>query len=469
MFTLKDDLETLRKLILEVDQQIFELVAKRFRLVARVGDHKKQHGIPVVNLHVEKEVVSRALELSETLGLPEGFSSKLINLLIQESVLAQAGSPTNRVAYLYDVAEQVKELEAKGESVIKLDVGEPVFSTPPQVKEAASTSLLEKTRIGYSSSQGLPELRSVIAAALSQKHDRAVSAEQVLITPSGKFAVFAAIVSMISLGDRVLLPEPSWPVYENYTCLAGGRVDLIHTRLEDDWRLNMERLEEALAVKPKLLVLCTPSNPTGKIVSESDLVKICRLAEAQGTVVLSDETYSAYAFTPSTSILDVADSNFIYVDSFSKTYGLTWWHIGYVVSDIETAARMKRLLQLSVTCVPEFVQKAVLKALVMNQEDVKTFSKEMGERIELACKELINYPMSFTRPEGSMYMFPRANIEGFDSRAFTRTLLSKKKVAVVPGEAFGAYPEHFMLSLGTSKRDIKEGVKRIGALLEEWL
>lgn len=469
MFTLKGDLETLRKLILEVDQQIFELAAKRFRLVARVSDHKKKQGLPVVNFHVEKEVVSRALELGETLDLPEGFSSKLINLLIQESVLAQAGNSTNRVTYLYDVADQVEELEAKGESIIKLDMGEPAFSTPPQVKEAASTSLLEKTRIGYSSSQGLPELRSAIATALSQKHDCAISAKQVLITPSGKFAVFAAIVSMISLGDRVLLPEPSWPVYENCTRLAGGRVDLIHTRLEDDWRLNMEQLEEALAVKPKLLVLCTPSNPTGKIVSETDLEEICRLAEAQGTVVLSDEAYSAYTFMTSTSILDVAASNFIYVDNFSKLYGLTGWRIGYAVSDLETTLRMKRLLQLSVACVPEFVQKAALNALTMNQEDVEAFSEEIGERIELACKELINYPLSFTRPEGGIYLFPRANIEGFDSRAFARTLLSKNKVAVVPGEAFGVYPEHFRLSLGTNKRDIKEGVKRIGALLEEWL
>ena len=105
----------------------------------------------------------------------------------------------------------------------------------------------------------------------------------------------------------------------------------------------------------------------------------------------------------------------------------------------------------------------------MNQEYVEAFSKEMGERIELACKEFINHPLSFTRPEGGMYLFPRVNKENFDSQTFTSIILSKKKVAVVPGEAFGAYPEHFRLSLGMNKRDIKEGVKRIGELLEEWL
>jgi aspartate/methionine/tyrosine aminotransferase len=116
-----------------------------------------------------------------------------------------------------------------------------------------------------------------------------------------------------------------------------------------------------------------------------------------------------------------------------------------------------------------FTLKSDLVILRKRARADEAFSKEMGECIELACKEHINYPLSFTRPEGGMHMFPRANIEGFDSRAFTMTLLSKKKVAVMPGEAFGVYPEHFRLSLGTNKGDIKEGVKRIGALLEEWV
>ena len=150
VFKLKDDLDTLRKLILEVDQQIFELAAKRFRLVARVGDYKNHQGLPVINLHVEKEVINRALKLGETLDLPKGFSSKIINLFIQESVLAQAGSYANRVAYLFNSAEQVKELEAKGESVIKLNFEEPTFFTPPQVKKVASPSL-KKTCKNYSS------------------------------------------------------------------------------------------------------------------------------------------------------------------------------------------------------------------------------------------------------------------------------------------------------------------------------
>jgi len=231
----------------------------------------------------------------------------------------------------------------------------------------------------------------------------------------------------------------------------------------------MEQLEEALAVKPKLLIVCNPNNPTGKIVSETDLKEICQLAEAQGTVVLTDETHSAYTFTTSTSILDVTASIFIYVDDFSKSYGLKGERIGYAVSNLETTTRTNRLLQFSIACIPEFVQRAVLNDLPLIQQNVEVFMKEMDERVELACKELINHFLLYTRPEGGIHIFPRTNIEDFDSRMFAKTLLSKKKVAVVPGEVFGEYPEHFRLSFGTNKRDIKEGVKRIGALLEEWL
>lgn len=130
---------------------------------------------------------------------------------------------------------------------------------------------------------------------------------------------------------------------------------------------------------------------------------------------------------------------------------------------------MKRFLQLSVNCVHEFVEKAVLKALTMNQEYVEAFLKDVGERIELACKELITYPVLIIRPEGGMYLFPRANIENFNSQTFTSQLLSKKKVAVVLGDAFSVYPKHFRLTHSMNKKDIKQGVKRFEALLEEWL
>lgn len=465
---MKHDLEALRKEIREVDGQIIQLAAKRFQLVEKIKEDKITRGLPIVNLRVEKDVIDRAIEQGAELGLNEVFSNKLINLLIQEAIRTQVGKPTDRATYLDEVAEKVKALEAKGETIIKLEVGEPDLPTPPQVKRAAINALQNEKQIGYSASLGLPELRKAIAKTLSQKYDVDICDEQVLITPGGQFAVFASFLSKISIGDRVVIPEPMWPVYDDCIQLTGGKADVVHTLLEDEWKLTMKRLEEALEVKPKLLILCSPNNPTGKIIPERGFKEICKLAEENETCVLSDETYSAYAFKPSTSILEIADSNYIYVNSFSMTHGMTGWRIGYVVSDIKTITRMKKLIQISVTGVSEFVQKAALEALTMNQEEYEAFSKEMNERIRLACNELDQYPISYARPEGGMYLFPKTNIVGFDSRQFAQQLLSKKKVAVVPGEAFGEYPEHFRISLGTNKREIKEGVKRIGELVEEW-
>jgi aspartate/methionine/tyrosine aminotransferase len=218
------------------------------------------------------------------------------------------------VAYLDEVAEQVKTLEAEGVAVIKLHGDEPDAPTPPQVQAVASPDLLETTPMASSPSQGLPELRRAIAA----------------------------------------------------------------------------------------------------------------------------------------------------------TYGLTGWRIGYAVSDRATTARMTRLLQLSGTSVPSAIHQAAVNALPGNPEAANARSTKLGDRINLAWNELINHPLSFIRPEGGMYLFPRVNLEGFDSRAYTRTLLATKRVAATPGEAFGSYPDHFWLSLNTTTRDLTEGVKRIGTMGEAW-
>ena len=464
---MQHDLKTLRKEIRKIDKHIIQLAAKRFRLVERVKEVKLTQGLPIINLRVEKTVIHRAIEHGAELGLNAAFSNRLINLLIQEAIRIEGGTRKDRATYLYEVAEKVTELEANGETIIQLNVEEPDLPTAPPVKKAAINALQKEKHIGYNPSLGLPELRKAIARTLSHKYDVDLCDKQVLLIPGGQFAVFAAFLTTITIGDRVVIPEPMWPVYDDYSRLIGGKTDFVHTLFEDDWRINLKRLEEALEVKPKLLILCSPSNPTGKIISERDFQAICQLAEENDVRILSDETYSAYTFKPSTSILEVADSNYIFVNSFSMKHSMTGLRIGYVVSDLNTITRMKKLIQTS-TGVSEFAQQAALDVLSMKQEEDEAFSREMKERIKLACIELDRYPISYARPEGGMYLFPKTNVEGFDSRKFAQQLLSKKKVAVVPGEAFGEYSEHFRISLGTSKRDIREGVKRIGELVEEW-
>ena len=465
---MSEELEDFRKEIREIDSQILRLAGDRLELSKKIGDVKKRHNFPIIDLRVEARVIDRSLELAREIGLNEGFSKKLVNTLIAESVRTQEGTPKNRAAFLYDILEKVKELEARGEKVIRLHVGEPDLASPVEVKDALRDDLYGRSFIGYGSAKGLEVLREAIADDLNQEYGAEITKGQVLVTPGGKFAIFAAIFSKVSVGDRVVIPQPAWPVYENCTRLANGRVDIIHTNFEEEWRIDLQRIDGAFKVKPSLLILCSPNNPTGKIIPERDLKEMLRLAERENLYILSDEVYAPYSFKPFKSILQFANSNVIYVNSFSKRFGMTGWRVGYAVSDTETISRMQKIIQISVTCVPEFVQKAALKALTMKQGGFKAFTREMKERVKTAREELNGLPLSYVEPEGGMYLFPKAAVDGFQSRDFAYKLLDEKGVSVAPGEAFGEYPEHFRISLGTNRAYIREGIKRIGEMVERW-
>ncbi len=465
---MSEKLEKIRQVIREIDNQILQLAENRLELVKKIGEIKKKHQLHITNLNVEAMVIDNALNQAKAIGLNENFSKTLINLLIAESVKTQEGTSKNRADFLYDILEKVKELEAKGEKVIRLDVGEPDLASPIQIKDALKDNLYGREVIGYSSSKGLEVLREAIANDLNQKYDADIVKDQVLITPGGKFAIFAAIFAKVSFGDRVIIPQPTWPVYENCTKLINGRVNTIHTTFKEKWRINLQKIHDAFQVNPKLLILCSPNNPTGKIIPQKDLAEIVQLAEEKNVYVVSDEVYQAYSFKPHKSILQLANSNFIYVNSFSKKFGMTGWRVGYAVSDTETISRMQKIIQISVTCVPEFIQKAAYKALTMEQKGFQDYAKKMQERVQIACEEIKGLPFSCIEPEGGMYIFPKANIEGFKSRDFADKLLERKRVSITPGDAFGEYSEHFRISLGKNKDQIREGIKRIGKEIERW-
>lgn len=457
-----------RKDIVEIDSQILQLVKIRMQKAKQIGEIKKRLNLPATNLKVEAEVIDHSLKLAEEIGLDKNFSTKLISMLIAEAVKIQEDSPKDRTIFLYDMFEKVKRLEAVGTKIIRLEVGEPNLPSPVELKDALTEDLYRNSFIRYASSQGLRELRETIAENLNQTYGTEIDEKQILITNGGKFAIFSAILSMISPGDHATIPEPTWPVYKRCVQFINGRVDRIHTRFEDSWDIDINEVEETSNIKPKLLILCNPNNPTGKVLSEKLLRNLVQLAKTKGIYLLVDEVYHAYSAVPFKSILQVADSNFIYANSFSKQYGMTGWRIGYAISDPKTIAKMQKLLQISITCVPEFIQRAALKALKMQQDPFNAFAEEMKQRIDLACSELNKLPLHYTKPDGGMYVFPKVEYESFHSYHFANKLLKEEKVAIIPGEAFGDYPKHFRISLGTSVNDIRLGIQRIGKVINEW-
>ena len=465
---MKRDLEQLRKEIAALDKEILQLSKKRMLIADEVGKIKRSDNIPLVNYVSEASVLKRAEAVAGDETLDLNFARRLVSTLVEESVRIQTGPQKNRAEYLYSMFEKAESLENRGKKLIRLDVGEPDITAPQELKNALRDSLYGNNHIGYVSSKGLLELREAVVNTLNERYDIDLGADQVLITPGGKFAIFSAILAMISQQDRALIPEPTWPVYGNIVRLAGGREDVLHTRLEESWSICSDKLFDMLQVHPKLLILCSPNNPSGKVFGEKELTEIVEAAGKSGTHILTDEVYESYSPTPIKSILELVDSNFIYVNTFSKRYGMTGWRIGYAISDKETINRMQSVLQLSITCVPEFIQKAAMVALKMEQKTYDEYAKKMQNRIDIACKELDKQPVKYVRPEGGMYVYPRAEIKGFDSEVFAHKLLDETGVAMTPGEAFGDYPEHLRISLGTDIEEIREGIRIMGGSLQEW-
>ncbi len=461
-------LEEDRRSIREVDDEILRLIKRRLELAEKIGKKKKEQDLSTVDLRVEKNVIKEALRLGKELGLNEEFTGKVMNLLISEALRAQGRLTQGRSGYLYGMFEKVQELESQGEKVVKLNVGEPDFQCLPTVKAAAREALGEEKDVKYVSAAGIKELRESIASMIRQKHGLKINPNQVFVTLGGKFAVFAGVLASVSESSRVLLIEPYWPVYEECALVAKTRIDYVHTVLEEDWNIDLQKIKEAFDAGTKLMILCNPSNPTGKIIPKEELEKIVELANKRNVTILSDEVYDAYAFSPFTSILGTSCDNFIYVNSFSKKYGMTGWRVGYAISSPQTILRMQKIMQISATCVPEFVQMAALKALTIDEKTVATFSETMRRRVGIACDTLRGLPLGFKKPDGGMYIFPEAKCEDFNSNDFALKLLSTQKVAVAPGEAFGDYPRCFRISLGTSEENIKIGIERIGKMLEKW-
>lgn len=463
------EIEGFREEIAAVDTEMLKLFKKRMTLSRKIGDLKRRDSLEIVDYKAESSVLERAERIARDEDLDLDLAKRLVSSFIQESVHIQSQRPKNRAEYLYSIFEKAETLKDQGQKLIRLDVGEPDLTVPQQVKDTLCMSLYKNEHIGYVSSKGLLELRQAIASMLNGRYGTDLKANQVLITPGGKFSIFSAILSMISQEDRAIIPEPTWPVYGNVVRLAGGRQDILHTSFENEWDIDMSKLIEMLQVHPKLLILCSPNNPSGKVFDENMLREMVEATRKAGGYVLADEVYESYASVPTDSILQVADSNFIYVNTFSKRYGMTGWRIGYVVSDSDIVSRIQSILQLSVTCVPEFIQYAALSALTMEQEVYDEYARKMQRRVNLVCNELDKLPVKYVRPEGGMYVYPRAREDDFDSKVFACRLLEDKGIAITPGEAFGDYPEHFRIALGTCEEDIREGIRGIGESLQSWL
>ncbi len=357
---------------------------------------------------------------------------------------------------LYEINEKALKLESEGKKIIRLNLGDPDMATPPEIVEAAYAAM-KAGKTKYASSYGENRLRQKLAEI------HGVKPENVVITPGSKWGIFATMFLMMKGGGNVIIPTPYWTAYELTAKTIGAQAKLLRTELEDDWQVDLEKLENMIDKDTRMIILNNPNNPTSKVIDPETLDGIVEIANDKGITILSDEVYGTIAFKKTKSIIEYdGDCRHILSNGFSKTFTMTGWRIGYIIANKMLVDKITRLNQITINNVPVFIQEAGLKALEIGDKLSGKVKKEYEERAKIATETLANAGLSFSKPEAPFYVFPKR--PGLDSEKFTLDLLDKG-VAVAPGTSFGDYREHFRISLTAPKDEIRVGLDKISEAL----
>ena len=452
-------LEELRAQILQITKEIIQLAAKRTNMAMEVGEMKTMKSLPTEDAGVEDALTTEVIAESERNGLDRATGLRILSVLLSESKRVQ-GMPDRPTPG--SVLAKALELERRGVQVIRLDVGEPDFRPPRSVLKACADALYS-FRTHYTEPRGIPELRSALIKYLAKKHRFRAREDEVTVTPSGRFAVYGALSSIVGEGDSVIIIEPNWPAYVDALRHLRASPVIVHTTLDDGWTPAFEQIQNAVRRNTRAIVLSYPSNPTGKVIPARLFKEIVGLADDLGLTVISDEIYNEYSSVPCPSVLKTTPKKFILTSSFSKSWAMTGFRIGYAVSSKEIISKISNLTSLLVTSVPEFIQWGAIKALTADAE-VRRNVALMHKRIDAACRGLDEVSsLEYTPPDGAMYVFPRIG-SGETGESFAARLI-ERGVTVTPGTAFGDYADFFRISLGTPREKILKGIRQMRELL----
>lgn len=365
------------------------------------------------------------------------------------------------------------ELVTGIEDVISLGVGEPDFVTPWHIREACVYAL-EKGYTMYTSNYGLLELREEIAARLQRDYSLSYDpATEILVTVGVSEGFDLAIRALINPGEEVLIHEPSYVSYKPCTIFAGGEPVVVETRVEEEFKLVPEALEEKIGEKTKALVLSYPNNPTGATMSKKELEAIADVVNEHDLVVISDEVYDklTYEGKPcSFASLDGMQERTVLLNGLSKAYAMTGWRIGYAACNSEVIEAMMKIHQYAMLCAPITSQMAAIEALRNGEREVREMRRQYNERRKLIVKRLNEMSLECFKPKGAFYAFPSIKATSLSSEEFAEKLLKKEKVAVVPGNAFGVCGEGFLrCSYAASLKDIAEAMDRMERFVKDYL
>ncbi|UCE37214.1 MAG: pyridoxal phosphate-dependent aminotransferase [Thermoplasmata archaeon] len=363
----------------------------------------------------------------------------------------------------------VEKLKAEGVNVISFALGEPDFTTPKHIVEAAN-SALEEGFTHYTSSYGIPELREAIAEKSRTENKIPCKTENVIVTPT-KFGIFSSLLSLAQKGDEVILSDPGFVSYFQIINFTEAKIIGVELSEEDDFRLLSENVSEAITPKTKVIMLNSPNNPTGSVSTKEDLKGIADLAQDNDIYIISDEVYEKIIYDGTHHSIASFDGMFdrtVTLNGFSKSYAMTGWRLGWAIANEDIINAINRIQQHSLTCAVSFAQKAGVRALTGSQEPVKEMVKEFKARRDILVEGINAIPNLRCRvPQGAFYVFVKF-VYDMSSVDFSKFLIKKANVAVTPGSAFGICGEGYIrLSYATSRKNITEGLKRIKETLSE--
>ena len=364
------------------------------------------------------------------------------------------------------------DIAATMDNVISLGVGEPDFQTPWQIRKAGINSL-ERGKTKYSSNWGIMQLRTAISNYMERKFGvKYQPDEEILVTVGGSEAIDGCIRAVVSPGDEVIIPQPSYVCYEPITRLAGGVPVIIETKAENDFKVTPEELKNAITDRTKLLILPYPCNPTGAIMEREDLERLAEVLKGTNILVLSDEIYAELTFSGKSHVspasIDGMWERTVTVNGFSKSFSMTGWRLGFACGPREIMDQITKIHQFAIMCAPTTSQYAAIEALNNCDEDVRHMVKEYDMRRRMMVSGFNKIGLICREPRGAFYAFPSIKATGMTSEEFCEKLLYSKNVAVVPGTAFGNSGEGFIrASYCYSVEHIKEAISRIGEFLKE--
>lgn len=365
-------------------------------------------------------------------------------------------------------------LAMKEKNAISLSWGLPSFETPKHIREATKEALDTQGNIGKYTQPpfGLKELRDLIADDFKKRFNREVDPDKQIIVHAGAMqGVYCAIHTLVNPGDEVIMTDPGFSSHREQIKLAGGKIVWWTLNEDGNWALDVEKLEDLITQKTKLLIIVNPANPTGSVFTEESLRRVAGIAKKHDIFIISDEPYDFLVFNGNKhfSIAQIEEfrENVIYIGSLSKKYAMTGWRIGYSVAEEGIINQIMKIHDATVICAPTICQYGAIAALKGSQDCVRDFHDEFKERREILYKRLekVNKIFSFKKTDGAYYVFPRIEAEHKDSYEFAIRLLKEAKVVTVPGAAFGPSGEHHVrMTFCGSREDINEAFDR----LEKW-